>query len=140
MPRLARCSGCLHFAFAQYSRRISATFIRKVDGSRDRNHIALAKVRLRHESAPLLKEREQYLDHLLQQGYSRVSIRNTAAYLVHVVRVMNMKSMRIIPPREIEAAGQSWAARCLVPTSNHRRCGLANARNESVHRVHVPKS
>lgn len=36
-------------------------------------------VRLRHESAPLLKEREQYLIHLLQQGYSRVSVRNTAA-------------------------------------------------------------
>jgi hypothetical protein len=67
-------------------------------------------VRLRHESAPLLKEREQDLTHLLQQGYSRVSVRNTAAYLVHVVRVMNVNSMRIVPPREIEAAGQSWAA------------------------------
>ncbi|MBZ5687745.1 MAG: site-specific integrase [Acidobacteriia bacterium] len=67
-------------------------------------------VRLRHESAPLLKEREQYLIHLLQQGYSRLSVRNTAAYLVHVVRVMNMNSMRLVPPREIEAAGQSWAA------------------------------
>jgi integrase/recombinase XerD len=67
-------------------------------------------VRLRHESAPLLKEREQYLIHLLQQGYSRLSVRNTAAYLIHVVRVMNMNSMRLVPPREIEAAGQSWAA------------------------------
>jgi integrase/recombinase XerD len=38
-----------------------------------------------------------------------VSVRNTAAYLVHVVRVMNMNSMRIIPQREIEVAGQSWA-------------------------------
>ena len=66
-------------------------------------------VRLRHESAPLLKEREQYLKHLLQQGYSRVSIRNTAAYLVHVVRLLNMNSMRIIPQQEIEVAGQSWA-------------------------------
>lgn len=66
-------------------------------------------VRLRHESAPLLKEREQYLTHLLQRGYSRVSVRNTAAYLVHVVRVMNMNSMRIIPQQEIEVAGQSWA-------------------------------
>src|SRR6266849_681781 len=67
-------------------------------------------VRLRHESAPLLKEREQYLIHLLQQGYSRVSVRNTAAYLIHVVRVMNMNAMRIVLQREIEAAGQSWAA------------------------------
>ena len=53
-------------------------------------------VRLRHESAPLLKEREQYLTHL-QQRYSRVSVRNTAAYLVHVVRVMNMNWSRPRP-------------------------------------------
>jgi len=66
-------------------------------------------VRLRHESAPLLKEREQYLTHLLQRGYNRVSVRNTAAYLVHVVRVMNMNSMRIVPQQEIEVAGQLWA-------------------------------
>jgi hypothetical protein len=57
-------------------------------------------VRLRHESAPLLKEREQYLKHLLQLGYSRVSVRNTAAYLVHVVRLLNMNSMRIGPLRK----------------------------------------
>jgi len=39
-----------------------------------------------------------------------VSVRCTAAYLVHVVRVMNMNSMRIVSQREIETAGQSWAA------------------------------
>jgi integrase/recombinase XerD len=63
-------------------------------------------VRLRHESAPLLKEREQYLTHLLQRAYSRVSARCTAAYLVHVVRVMNMTSMRIVWP--ISRAHGSW--------------------------------
>jgi len=67
-------------------------------------------VRLRHEPAPLLKKREHYLTHLLQRGYGRESARCTAAYLVHVVRVMNMNSMRIVPQREIETAGQSWAA------------------------------
>jgi integrase/recombinase XerD len=66
-------------------------------------------VRLRHESAPLLKEREQYLSHLLQQGYRRGTVRSTAAYLIHIVRVMNMNSMRIVSQREIESAGQSWA-------------------------------
>ena len=49
-----------------------------------------SSVRLRHESAPLLKEREQYLSHLLQMGFCRESVRSTAAYLIHVVRVMNM--------------------------------------------------
>ena len=67
-------------------------------------------VQLRHESAPLLKEREQYLAHLLQQGFGRAYLRDTAGYLVHIVRVMNMNSMRIVSQREIEAAGQSWAA------------------------------
>ena len=38
-----------------------------------------------------------------------MSVRNTAAYLVHVVRVMNMNSMRIVPQQEIEVAGQLWA-------------------------------
>ena len=40
-------------------------------------------VRLRHEAAPLLKEREKYLMHLLQQGFSRIKGRATAAYLTH---------------------------------------------------------
>jgi integrase/recombinase XerD len=66
-------------------------------------------VRLRHESAPLLKEREQYLSHLLHQGYCRQSVRSTAAYLIHVVRVMGMNSMRMVSQKEVETAGQSWA-------------------------------
>jgi hypothetical protein len=45
-------------------------------------------MQLRHESAPLLKEREQYLTHLLQQGSSLADVRTTAAYLVHIVRVI----------------------------------------------------
>ncbi len=66
-------------------------------------------VRLRHASAPLLKEREEYLSHLLQQGFCRESVRSRAAYLIHIVRVMNMNSMRSVSQREIEGAGQSWA-------------------------------
>jgi hypothetical protein len=31
-------------------------------------------VRLRHEAAPLLKEREQYLTHLLEQGFDRAVV------------------------------------------------------------------
>lgn len=67
-------------------------------------------VQARHESAPLLKEREQYLTHLLQQGFRREYLRTTAGYLVHIVRVMNMNSMRMVSRREIEAAGQAWAS------------------------------
>jgi integrase/recombinase XerD len=67
-------------------------------------------VQARHESAPLLKEREQYLTHLLQQGFRREYLRTTAGYLVHIVRVMNMSSMRMVSRREIEAAGEAWAS------------------------------
>src|SRR6185503_1933781 len=79
-----------------------------------RNHVIETisqwpSVQLRHESAPLLKEREQYLSHLLQQGFGRERVRSRAAYLIHVVRVMNMNSLRIVSQKEIEAAGQSWA-------------------------------
>lgn len=66
-------------------------------------------VRLRHESAPLLKEREQYLTHLLQRGFGRAVVRCTATYLVHIVRVMNMAALRSVAQEEINAAGQLWA-------------------------------
>ena len=47
-------------------------------------------VRLRHTGAPLLKEREQYLEHLCARGICRMGIRVTAAYLIHVIRVMEL--------------------------------------------------
>lgn len=66
-------------------------------------------MQLRQESAPLLKEREQYLTYLLQQGAALTKLRRTAAYLVHIVRVMNMTSLRTIGRGEIDRAGQFWA-------------------------------
>ena len=68
-----------------------------------------SSVRLRHESAPLLKEREHYLSHLLRMGFCRESVRSRAAYLIHIVRVMNMRSMRNVSQKEVEAAGRAWA-------------------------------
>ncbi len=67
-------------------------------------------VRLRHEAAPLLKERERYLAHLLDRGFGRAEVRCTAAYLIHIVRVMNMTSLRRVGQEEIDTAGQVWAA------------------------------
>ena len=66
-------------------------------------------VRLRHQSAPLLKEREQYLSHLMQRGLGRQRLRCEAAYLIHIVRVLKLNSMRVVSEMEIEAAGHSWA-------------------------------
>jgi hypothetical protein len=67
-------------------------------------------VRGRHRAAPLLREREQYLATMLKRGVSRKTVRHTAAYLIHIVRLLKMTSLRRIELNEIEAAGQEWAA------------------------------
>lgn len=53
--------------------------------------------RSRHRLAPLLKEREQYLSHLLPQGTSRLRVRSVAAYLIHIVRLMELTSRQANP-------------------------------------------
>jgi len=67
-------------------------------------------VRARHEGAPLLREREQYLAAMLKRGVSRKTVRHTAAYLIHIVRLLKMTSLRKIELKEIEVAGREWAA------------------------------
>jgi hypothetical protein len=47
-----------------------------------------------HRTAPLLREREQFLSHLLRQGTSRRRVRSIAAYLIHIVRLMELTSLR----------------------------------------------
>ena len=66
-------------------------------------------VRMRHEAAPLLAEREQYLRHLLQRGFNRAVVRCTAAYLIHIVRIMQLSELRTVNREEIAAAGNAWA-------------------------------
>jgi integrase/recombinase XerD len=63
----------------------------------------------RHRSAPLLKEREQYLTHLLQIGYDARRVRAIAGYLVQIVHVMRLTSLRSVELAEIETAGERWA-------------------------------
>jgi integrase/recombinase XerD len=65
--------------------------------------------RSRHQLAPLLKEREQYLSHLLRQGTSRLRVRSVAAYLIHIVRLMELTTLRSVEVEEIKKAGESWA-------------------------------
>src|SRR5215469_4138698 len=64
----------------------------------------------RHESAPLRQEREQYLAYMLKRGVSRIVVRSTAAYLIHIVRVLELRALRIVELKEIEAGGRKWAA------------------------------
>lgn len=64
----------------------------------------------RHGAAPLLREREQYLATMLRRGVSRIVVRSTAAYLIHIVRLLKMSSLRKVELNEIEEAGRGWAA------------------------------
>ncbi|MGA8531166.1 MAG: phage integrase N-terminal SAM-like domain-containing protein, partial [Acidobacteriaceae bacterium] len=63
----------------------------------------------RHRSVPLLKEREQFLTHLLQIGWEPDRVRATAGYLVRIVQVMGLTSLRNVELSEIQRAGERWA-------------------------------
>jgi len=69
----------------------------------------LPSIRLRHRRAPLLKERDQYLAHMLQKGYSADRVRGDAAFLIHIIRVMKLTTMRNVELKEIIRAGKRWA-------------------------------
>ena len=66
--------------------------------------------RVRHAqlAAPVLAEREQYLAYLLDNGVSRPSVRSTASALMHLVRLLDLHSMRAVHVSEIEHAAARW--------------------------------
>ena len=66
--------------------------------------------RTRHLEAPLLKERELYLSHLLHQGSNQRSVRQVAARLLNVVSILAMTRLRQIESSEIQHAGEKWAS------------------------------
>lgn len=66
-------------------------------------------IHLRHRTAPLLKERDQYLTHLLRKGFTAYRVRGDAAFLIHIIRVMKLTTMRNVELEEIVMAGKRWA-------------------------------
>jgi site-specific recombinase XerD len=67
----------------------------------------------RHRAAPLAKERRDYLDYLASQGLSRSCIKQTAAYLLVITRMLRLGERPgiIISIDEIEEAAKRWANR-----------------------------
>ena len=63
----------------------------------------------RHKQAPLLREREQFLAHCQQQGTSRKALRNMAAELIAVIRLLRMEELREVDLEEIKQAAKVWA-------------------------------
>ena len=60
----------------------------------------------RHIQAPLLKEREQFLTHCQQQGTSRKALRNMAAELIAVIRLLRMQKLREVGLGEIKQSAK----------------------------------
>jgi integrase/recombinase XerD len=67
-----------------------------------------SRVRQAQLTAPVLAEREQYLAYLLENGVSRPSVRSTACILMHLVRLLDLHSMRAVHISEIEQASARW--------------------------------
>jgi integrase/recombinase XerD len=68
----------------------------------------------RHRQAPLLKERESFLNHLQQRGTSRKALRNLSAELLQVVRLLKLTEMRDV------SLGKSSERRAVGRVSNAR--------------------
>lgn len=63
----------------------------------------------RHRQAPLRAEREQYLRHLIQEGYSRSWLVGAATFMLHIIRVLELNELRVVYPEEIERGANIWA-------------------------------
>lgn len=65
-----------------------------------------------HLSAPLLKERESYIEGMYLRGLSRTTLLTAADYLLRVTEFLNLRDdepTRKVSIKEIEAAGERWA-------------------------------
>lgn len=72
--------------------------------------------RSRQREAPLLKEREQYLSYMLDQGVSKQRVRTIASMLLHVIRLMDLNCLRVVDRAEIQEGSQRW----LMDTGSHK--------------------
>ena len=63
----------------------------------------------RQEQAPLLREREAFLEHLLRQGTSLPAARSVSWQLLNVIRLLRLTALRDVWIDEIERAAQRWA-------------------------------
>jgi integrase/recombinase XerD len=62
----------------------------------------------RQEEAPLLRERESFLEHLLRQGTSVAAARSVSWQLLNVIRLLRLTALRDVWIDEIENAARRW--------------------------------
>lgn len=63
----------------------------------------------RHRQAPLRSEREQYLKHMLEEGYSHSAMTTAANYMLHIIRIIGLNEVRVVSEGEIKRAADFWA-------------------------------
>src|SRR4051812_31408472 len=80
-------------------------------------------VRVRQDAAPLQKEREQYLTHLLNQGTNPRFVRAVAARLVHINRLLDISELRAVSHAEVRDATQKW----LLHIADHQSRGVSRS-------------
>jgi integrase/recombinase XerD len=62
-----------------------------------------------HLEAPLLKEREEYLQYLAAKGLCRTTIKINAEYLLRIIQFLHLEKDGIITKSAIEKAADAWA-------------------------------
>lgn len=68
-----------------------------------------SKVIQRHRQAPLCSERERYLRHMLEEGYSHNALITAATYMLHIVRILGLNELRVVYEDEIKRGAEIWA-------------------------------
>jgi site-specific recombinase XerD len=66
--------------------------------------------RLRFLAAPCLKEREQYLLHLMRRGYGSAYLRVVSFFMLRIVQFLRLTTLRMVELEEIDRAALAWAA------------------------------
>lgn len=77
----------------------------------------------RHRAAPLIKEREEFLLHLLRQGTSRTSVQTAAGLLLQAVNALQLRRLRDLNLHDINDATQTiWGYRLTKASTFHGHC------------------
>jgi site-specific recombinase XerD len=83
------------------------------------------KIRSKYLNAPLIKERAEYISHLLSQGRSRREIKFIGSMQVNAIKLLNLREARLIHSAEVVEAGSRWANDQELHKHNRRGKGSA---------------
>jgi integrase/recombinase XerD len=84
----------------------------------------------RHRNAPLLKEREEFLLHLLRRGSNRNRVQCVSAMLLRAIKALGLKVLRPLSPEDVDnAVRQIWGQKVKSGSDfpgSHGACALRN--------------